>query len=392
MASVPSFNPSESQQKLPSYSRKQKSLGLLCTNFLRLYDREGVDLIGIDEAALRLGVERRRIYDIVNVLESIGVLARKAKNQYNWKGSGGIPGALKKLKEEGLRENFSVSNFASYNRVSDDEEDDEVYSDPNLGSQEEQSNPASVPKASGSATTGDLIGDNRREKSLGLLTRNFVKIFICSNVAVFSLDEAAKILLGDGQSSIMRTKVRRLYDIANVLSSMNLIEKTHTTDTRKNAFRWIGPREKRAGSVDALMIDDPKKRMFGTEITNTDFKRNKMSPLVEGVSNFNSNAQKQPKNKRPIKELSRSKSEQNSKENSKSYQFGPFAPQDIPKVIASRTENRSTQQPRDWESLASAYGPQYHNQALRDLFGHYSEAWKSWFSEVAGKSRSRANT
>lgn len=110
------------------------------------------------------------------------------------------------------------------------------------------------------------------------------------------------------------------------------------------------------------MTDDPKKRMFGTEITNTDFKRNKMSPLVEGVSNFNSNAQKQSKNERLIKELSRSKSEQDSKENSKSYHFGPFAPQDIPKVIASRTENRSMQQPRDWESLASAYGPQYHNQ------------------------------
>ncbi|KAG9147792.1 hypothetical protein Leryth_003411 [Lithospermum erythrorhizon] len=56
-----------------TYCRKQKSLGLLCSNFLNLYNREGVDTVGLDDAATRLGVERRRIYDIVNVLESVGV-------------------------------------------------------------------------------------------------------------------------------------------------------------------------------------------------------------------------------------------------------------------------------------------------------------------------------
>lgn len=34
--------------------------------------------------------------------------------------------------------------------------------------------------------------------------------------------------------------MRRLYDIANVLSSLHLIEKTHVSDSRKPAFRWLG--------------------------------------------------------------------------------------------------------------------------------------------------------
>ncbi|THF99916.1 hypothetical protein TEA_002444 [Camellia sinensis var. sinensis] len=117
--------------------------------------------------------------------------------------------------------------------------------------------------------------NNRKEKSLGLLTQNFVKLFLCSNVDLISLEEAAKILLDDPSMmrnpssrdkeaclqmvdlisleeaakillgdahdpSMMRTKVRRLYDIANVLSSMNFIEKTHHPETRKPAFRWLG--------------------------------------------------------------------------------------------------------------------------------------------------------
>ncbi|KAI4982037.1 hypothetical protein ZWY2020_022529 [Hordeum vulgare] len=110
-----------------AYSRKQKSLGLLCSNFVALYDRDGVESIGLDDASSRLGVERRRIYDIVNVLESVGILARKAKNRYSWIGFGGVPMALRELKERALREKSGLAPLPveeiSAANMSDDEDD-----------------------------------------------------------------------------------------------------------------------------------------------------------------------------------------------------------------------------------------------------------------------------
>ncbi|CAL5323857.1 unnamed protein product [Camellia sinensis] len=109
MAWPPSASNESGSANFP-YCRKQKSLGLLCTNFVSLYNQDNVETIGLDDAATRLGVERRRIYDIVNGLESVGVLARKAKNRYSGKGFGGVPKTLQQLREEGLRENFNTFN------------------------------------------------------------------------------------------------------------------------------------------------------------------------------------------------------------------------------------------------------------------------------------------
>ncbi|KAF4361088.1 hypothetical protein F8388_016897 [Cannabis sativa] len=102
----------------------------------------------------------------------IEVLARKAKNQYTWKGFEAIPKALKELKDEGLKENFSSFDGNDDSKVSDDEEDDERISDTRTESQPDKLNPSLNLKSSASSKP-----ENRREKSLALLTQNFVKGF-----------------------------------------------------------------------------------------------------------------------------------------------------------------------------------------------------------------------
>lgn len=68
------------------YSRKEKSLGQLSKKFLKIFGKMKNQEVSLDSVTTILGVERRRIYDIINILESLGVVFRRGKNHYYWIG------------------------------------------------------------------------------------------------------------------------------------------------------------------------------------------------------------------------------------------------------------------------------------------------------------------
>ncbi|XP_050734696.1 transcription factor E2F4-like [Eriocheir sinensis] len=70
-------------------SRQEKSLGLLTSKFVSLLQEAEDGVLDIKSAADQLAVrQKRRIYDITNVLEGIGLIEKKSKNSIVWKGGG----------------------------------------------------------------------------------------------------------------------------------------------------------------------------------------------------------------------------------------------------------------------------------------------------------------
>ncbi|MEJ1288369.1 E2F transcription factor 5 [Cricetulus griseus] len=75
--------------KEQEHSRHEKSLGLLTTKFVSLLQEAQDGVLDLKAAADTLAVrQKRRIYDITNVLEGIDLIEKKSKNSIQWKGVG----------------------------------------------------------------------------------------------------------------------------------------------------------------------------------------------------------------------------------------------------------------------------------------------------------------
>ncbi|KAJ4702105.1 Transcription factor [Melia azedarach] len=67
--------------------RYDSSLGLLTRKFVNLIQEAKDGTLDLNHTAEVLEVQKRRIYDITNVLEGIGLIEKTSKNHIRWKGS-----------------------------------------------------------------------------------------------------------------------------------------------------------------------------------------------------------------------------------------------------------------------------------------------------------------
>ncbi|XP_030068015.1 transcription factor E2F1 [Microcaecilia unicolor] len=80
-------NPMKGMKSPGEKSRYETSLNLTTKRFLELLSQSPDGVVDLNWAAQVLKVQKRRIYDITNVLEGIQLITKKSKNHIQWLGS-----------------------------------------------------------------------------------------------------------------------------------------------------------------------------------------------------------------------------------------------------------------------------------------------------------------
>ncbi|GFR05995.1 transcription factor E2F7 [Trichonephila clavata] len=240
----------DTEETLPvaRVNRKEKSLGIICIRFLSLfplYPKGSSNLIvALDDVSSKLKIERRRLYDIVNVFESIDMLRKLAKNKYVWFGKINLLPALHKIKITGEKENVSAKLLYVLNQQKDpDSKQSCILDEVQVFNKKIETE---ISFQFSSTIPSQSFPELRKDKSLAIMSQKFLMLFLVSPYKIISLGVAAKVLNGfqkAERAAQIKTQIRRLYDIANVLSSIGLIQKevAIVQNGRKPAFKYIGP-------------------------------------------------------------------------------------------------------------------------------------------------------
>ena len=102
-------------------------------------------------------------------------------------------------------------------------------------------------------TMGTLWSCSRPFRYINSQWKILKQILLLQPCAKINLEFAAKVIHGPVlPDAVMKTRIRRLYDIANILQSLKLIKKVQVTETnggKKPAFEYTGPNVKSMGKI-----------------------------------------------------------------------------------------------------------------------------------------------
>eukprot|EP00730_Choanoeca_flexa_P013176 TRINITY_DN5039_c0_g1_i1.p1 TRINITY_DN5039_c0_g1~~TRINITY_DN5039_c0_g1_i1.p1 ORF type:complete len:544 (+),score=67.69 TRINITY_DN5039_c0_g1_i1:35-1666(+) len=239
--------------------RMDKTLGKIALGFTEIFaSRVGQD-INLSDAAKELEVERRRIYDIVNVFESLEVVRRKAKNIYIYQGLANLDLTLGKLKALAPTQIDSPQKPVRH-----------------------------VARTQHSFQTDSEEWKPRSDRSLGVLTQRFIMMFMESQDLTVSLEAAAdRLIYGRNCPDDKKNKnqLRRLYDIANILISLDLVERDTMALKGRTRFIWRGKRPQELPDFQAGSVMRPENKA----------KRNQKQTLLKVIHSPAKSPQPRPK-------------------------------------------------------------------------------------------------
>jgi hypothetical protein len=186
--SISRQEPSSSKRRNFS-SRDSKGLYQMSRSLIRLLSNNPSENFSLDNICAQIQVEKRKIYDLINILTSIRMINRVSKGVYKWLGTDSILEFLN-----------SLPNFKN------------------------------------------LSDSLKTEKSLGSMCYCFLAFM--KSTGESSIETAAESLTRSVNkekplnSITFRSKIRRLYDISKILATVGLIE--NLSENKKPIMRWVG--------------------------------------------------------------------------------------------------------------------------------------------------------
>lgn len=183
---------------------------------------------------------------MINILESLDIVCRVKKNTYRWHGKDELPKFFAKLQYEGKKEEEMVAASAPAPAIPAVETETKEE-----GATTDDAAEATTDATAAEATPAAKRVASAKIKGMAQTCRKLIQSFLVSNRTEIGLTEAAEEVLGPLSPAeeanavrAMKTKVRRMYDIANVLQSIGILQKENvgsTSLTNKPSFRWVYP-------------------------------------------------------------------------------------------------------------------------------------------------------